>query len=146
MSGRVPALYFVVFQLRMLSQRGAVWEVLCWVVEGNGTQISCLFVQCPKMRRYAFELKTIDKYSHYLAAETEQEMEEWLVTLRKIIQSNTESLVQEKKDAVESVQGQFVNTSFLQQDASSVPGEVHTVLYLKQELWLTHSIMQRGLV
>uniref|UniRef100_A0A663FLL1 Dedicator of cytokinesis 11 n=1 Tax=Aquila chrysaetos chrysaetos TaxID=223781 RepID=A0A663FLL1_AQUCH len=59
-------------------------------------------VQCPKMRRYAFELKTIDKYSHYLAAETEQEMEEWLVTLRKIIQSNTESLVQEKKDAVES--------------------------------------------
>ncbi|XP_010182932.1 PREDICTED: dedicator of cytokinesis protein 11, partial [Mesitornis unicolor] len=61
-------------------------------------------VQCPKMRRYAFELKTIDKYSHYLAAETEQEMEEWLVTLRKIIQSNTESLMQEKKDAVESVQ------------------------------------------
>uniref|UniRef100_A0A8C0VEU2 Dedicator of cytokinesis 11 n=1 Tax=Cyanistes caeruleus TaxID=156563 RepID=A0A8C0VEU2_CYACU len=70
-------------------------------------------VQCPKMRRYAFELKTIDKYSHYLAAETEQEMEEWLVTLRKIIQSNTESLVQEKKDAVESVQGQFVNISLL---------------------------------
>uniref|UniRef100_A0A663FJQ0 Dedicator of cytokinesis 11 n=1 Tax=Aquila chrysaetos chrysaetos TaxID=223781 RepID=A0A663FJQ0_AQUCH len=66
-------------------------------------------VQCPKMRRYAFELKTIDKYSHYLAAETEQEMEEWLVTLRKIIQSNTESLVQEKKDAVESVQGQSIN-------------------------------------
>lgn len=62
------------------------------------------------MRRYAFELKTIDKYSHYLAAETEQEMEEWLVTLRKIIQSNTESLVQEKKDAVESVQGQSINT------------------------------------
>uniref|UniRef100_A0A8C3CX19 Dedicator of cytokinesis 11 n=1 Tax=Cairina moschata TaxID=8855 RepID=A0A8C3CX19_CAIMO len=66
-------------------------------------------VQCPKMRRYAFELKTIDKYSHYLAAETEQEMEEWLVTLRKIIQSNTESLVQEKKDTVESAQGQFIN-------------------------------------
>uniref|UniRef100_A0A8C4UUD3 Dedicator of cytokinesis 11 n=1 Tax=Falco tinnunculus TaxID=100819 RepID=A0A8C4UUD3_FALTI len=67
-------------------------------------------VQCPKMRRYAFELKTIDKYSHYLAAETEQEMEEWLVTLRKIIQSNAESLVQEKKDTVESVQGQFIDT------------------------------------
>uniref|UniRef100_A0A8B9CL13 Dedicator of cytokinesis 11 n=1 Tax=Anser brachyrhynchus TaxID=132585 RepID=A0A8B9CL13_9AVES len=66
-------------------------------------------VQCPKMRRYAFELKTIDKYSHYLAAETEQEMEEWLVTLRKIIQSNTETLVQEKKDTVESAQGQFIN-------------------------------------
>uniref|UniRef100_A0A8C3KWK3 Dedicator of cytokinesis 11 n=1 Tax=Chrysolophus pictus TaxID=9089 RepID=A0A8C3KWK3_CHRPC len=66
-------------------------------------------VQCPKMRRYAFELKTIDKYSHYLAAETEQEMEEWLVTLRKIIQSNSESSVQEKKDTVEAAQGQFIN-------------------------------------
>ncbi|XP_039344225.1 dedicator of cytokinesis protein 11 isoform X2 [Mauremys reevesii] len=61
-------------------------------------------VQCPKMRRYAFELKMLDKYSHYLAAESEQEMEEWLVTLKKIIQINTESLVQERKDTVESAQ------------------------------------------
>ncbi|NXK40552.1 DOC11 protein, partial [Piprites chloris] len=75
-------------------------------------------VQCPKMRRYAFELKTIDKYSHYLAAETEQEMEEWLVTLRKIIQSNTESLVQEKKDTVESVQD----------DDSSTQGKSENIL------------------
>ncbi|NXQ53457.1 DOC11 protein, partial [Anthoscopus minutus] len=75
-------------------------------------------VQCPKMRRYAFELKTIDKYSHYLAAETEQEMEEWLVTLRKIIQSNTESVVQERKDAVESVQD----------DESSTPGKSENIL------------------
>uniref|UniRef100_A0A8I3WEU7 Dedicator of cytokinesis 11 n=1 Tax=Callithrix jacchus TaxID=9483 RepID=A0A8I3WEU7_CALJA len=49
-------------------------------------------VQCPKMRRHAFELKMLDKYSHYLAAETEQEMEEWLITLKKIIQINTDSL------------------------------------------------------
>ncbi|NXI38209.1 DOC11 protein, partial [Galbula dea] len=75
-------------------------------------------VQCPKMRRYAFELKTIDKYSHYLAAETEQEMEEWLVTLRKIIQSNTESLVQEKKDTLESVQD----------DESSTQGKSENIL------------------
>ncbi|NWQ92464.1 DOC11 protein, partial [Burhinus bistriatus] len=75
-------------------------------------------VQCPKMRRYAFELKTIDKYSHYLAAETEQEMEEWLVTLRKIIQSNTESLVQEKKDTVESAQD----------DESSTQGKSENIL------------------
>ncbi|XP_053894876.1 dedicator of cytokinesis protein 11 isoform X1 [Malaclemys terrapin pileata] len=61
-------------------------------------------VQCPKMRRYAFELKMLDKYSHYLAAESEQEMEEWLVTLKKIIQINTESLVQERKDPVEAAQ------------------------------------------
>ncbi|KAL6033706.1 hypothetical protein STEG23_009104, partial [Scotinomys teguina] len=61
-------------------------------------------VQCPKMRRHAFELKMLDKYSHYLAAETEQEMEEWLITLKKIIQINTDSLVQEKKETVEAVQ------------------------------------------
>lgn len=58
------------------------------------------------MRRYAFELKMLDKYSHYLAADTEQEMEEWLITLRKIIQINTDSLVQEKKEPVETAQGQ----------------------------------------
>uniref|UniRef100_A0A2K6KAZ4 Dedicator of cytokinesis 11 n=1 Tax=Rhinopithecus bieti TaxID=61621 RepID=A0A2K6KAZ4_RHIBE len=63
-----------------------------------------LFVQCPKMRRHAFELKMLDKYSHYLAAETEQEMEEWLITLKKIIQINTDSLVQEKKETVETAQ------------------------------------------
>lgn len=58
------------------------------------------------MRRHAFELKMLDKYSHYLAAETEQEMEEWLITLKKIIQINTDSLVQEKKETVEIAQGQ----------------------------------------
>lgn len=57
------------------------------------------------MRRHAFELKMLDKYSHYLAAETEQEMEEWLITLKKIIQINTDSLVQEKKDTAEAIQG-----------------------------------------
>lgn len=56
------------------------------------------------MRRHAFELKMLDKYSHYLAAETEQEMEEWLITLKKIIQINTDSLVQEKKETVETAQ------------------------------------------
>uniref|UniRef100_A0A0P6IZW0 Dedicator of cytokinesis protein 11 n=1 Tax=Heterocephalus glaber TaxID=10181 RepID=A0A0P6IZW0_HETGA len=61
-------------------------------------------VQCPKMRRHAFELKMLDKYSHYLATETEQEMEEWLTTLKKIIQINTDSLVQEKKETVETAQ------------------------------------------
>lgn len=61
-------------------------------------------VQCPKMRRHAFELKMLDKYSHYLAAENEQEMEEWLITLKKIIQINTDSLVQEKKETVEAAQ------------------------------------------
>ncbi|XP_078544670.1 dedicator of cytokinesis protein 11 isoform X1 [Lissotriton helveticus] len=66
---------------------------------------SCIdVIQCPKMRRNGFELKMLEKYSHYLAAETEAEMEEWLATLRKIIQINTDSLMQEKKDTVEAAQ------------------------------------------
>ncbi|KAM8954282.1 LOW QUALITY PROTEIN: dedicator of cytokinesis protein 11 [Pelodytes ibericus] len=72
---------------------------------------SCIdVIQCPKMRRNAFELRMLDKSSHYLAAETEQEMEEWLLTLKKIIQFNADSLVQEKKDTVEPVQDDEANT------------------------------------
>ncbi|PIN99566.1 hypothetical protein AB205_0054040, partial [Aquarana catesbeiana] len=63
-----------------------------------------LFLQCPKLRRNAFELRMQDKSSHHLAAETEQEMEEWLLTLKKIIQYNTDSLVQEKKYTADPVQ------------------------------------------
>ncbi|XP_077350111.1 dedicator of cytokinesis protein 11 isoform X1 [Lithobates pipiens] len=66
---------------------------------------SCIDVtQCPKLRRNAFELRMQDKSSHHLAAETEQEMEEWLLTLKKIIQYNTDSLVQEKKYTADPVQ------------------------------------------
>ncbi|XP_068107031.1 dedicator of cytokinesis protein 11 isoform X2 [Hyperolius riggenbachi] len=66
---------------------------------------SCIDVtQCPKLRRNAFELKMQDKSSHHLAAETEQEMEEWLLTLKKIIQYNTDSLVQEKKYTADPIQ------------------------------------------
>uniref|UniRef100_H2ZTS2 Dedicator of cytokinesis 11 n=1 Tax=Latimeria chalumnae TaxID=7897 RepID=H2ZTS2_LATCH len=65
---------------------------------------SCIdTAQCPKMRRYAFELKMQEKYSHYLAAESEQEMEEWMTTLKKIIQTSAESSLLEKRngDSVE---------------------------------------------
>ncbi|XP_029462554.1 dedicator of cytokinesis protein 11 isoform X5 [Rhinatrema bivittatum] len=80
---------------------------------------SCIdVVQCPKMRRNAFELKMLDKYSHYLAAETEQEMEEWLVTLKKIIQINADSLVQEKKDTAEAAQD----------DDTSVQGKSESIM------------------
>ncbi|KAM4020947.1 dedicator of cytokinesis protein 11 isoform 2-T2 [Anomaloglossus baeobatrachus] len=66
---------------------------------------SCIDVtQCPKLRRNAFELRMLDKSSHHLAAETEQEMEEWLQTLKKIIQLNTDSLVQEKRYTADPVQ------------------------------------------
>uniref|UniRef100_A0A671GAU0 Dedicator of cytokinesis 11 n=1 Tax=Rhinolophus ferrumequinum TaxID=59479 RepID=A0A671GAU0_RHIFE len=81
-------------------------------------------VQCPKMRRHAFELKMLDKYSHYLAAETEQEMEEWLITLKKIIQINTDSLVQEKKDTVETKIKLFGENLFQMLDFSGIEPDI----------------------
>uniref|UniRef100_A0A670Z2V2 Dedicator of cytokinesis 11 n=1 Tax=Pseudonaja textilis TaxID=8673 RepID=A0A670Z2V2_PSETE len=73
---------------------------------------SCIdVVQCPKMRRNAFELKMLDKYSHYLAAETESEMGDWLATLRKVIQANVEGLGPEKKEAAEFLPGEDLKLS-----------------------------------
>ncbi|MGH0130443.1 UNVERIFIED_CONTAM: hypothetical protein FKN15_001655 [Acipenser sinensis] len=44
---------------------------------------SCIdVVQCPRMRRNGFELK-MQEYSHYLAAESEQEMEKWCSRMRR---------------------------------------------------------------
>lgn len=43
------------------------------------------------MRRNAFELKMEERYSHYLAADSEAEMEEWVNTLKQaLLQSTTE--------------------------------------------------------
>uniref|UniRef100_A0A671LQ05 Netrin 4 n=1 Tax=Sinocyclocheilus anshuiensis TaxID=1608454 RepID=A0A671LQ05_9TELE len=45
---------------------------------------SCIdVVPCPKMKRNSFELKMQDRYSHYLAADSEAEMEEWVNTLKQ---------------------------------------------------------------
>ncbi|KAJ8008347.1 hypothetical protein DPEC_G00103890 [Dallia pectoralis] len=52
---------------------------------------SCIdVIQCPKMRRNGFELKMQERYSHFLAADSEAEMEEWVVTLKQALQSSTE--------------------------------------------------------
>ncbi|XP_030886778.1 dedicator of cytokinesis protein 11 [Leptonychotes weddellii] len=87
----------------LCSQKGGVIKQ-GWLHKANVNSTITVTMKCPKMRRHAFELKMLDKYSHYLAAETEQEMEEWLLTLKKIIQINTDSLVQEKKETVETTQ------------------------------------------
>ncbi|XP_053329057.1 dedicator of cytokinesis protein 11 [Spea bombifrons] len=80
---------------------------------------SCIdVIQCPKLRRNAFELKMLDKSGHHLAADTEQEMEEWLLTLKKIIQFNADSLAQEKKDTVEPAQ----------EDESSTQGKTENIM------------------
>ena len=58
--------------------------------------------QSPKMRRNGFELKMQDRYSHFLAADSEAEMEDWVATLKQALQSSTEP-GQDKKNGAESL-------------------------------------------
>ncbi|XP_069746626.1 dedicator of cytokinesis protein 9 isoform X4 [Narcine bancroftii] len=60
---------------------------------------SCMgVVQNTKIRRYAFELKMQDKSSYLLAADSDLEMEEWIGSLNKILQSTFEAAMQEKRN------------------------------------------------
>lgn len=43
------------------------------------------------MRRNGFELKMQDRYSHFLAADTDAEMEEWVATLKQALQGSGEA-------------------------------------------------------
>ncbi|KAM3857704.1 dedicator of cytokinesis protein 11 [Diretmus argenteus] len=67
-------------------------EKNCKDTKGSIYLDSCIdVVQCPKMRRNGFELKMQDRYSHFLAADSEAEMEEWVLTLKQALQSSTEA-------------------------------------------------------
>uniref|UniRef100_A0A8B9LJ80 Dedicator of cytokinesis 11 n=1 Tax=Astyanax mexicanus TaxID=7994 RepID=A0A8B9LJ80_ASTMX len=58
-------------------------EKNCKDTKGSIYLDSCIdVVQCPKMRRNGFELKMQERYSHYLAADSEAEMEDWVNTLK----------------------------------------------------------------
>ncbi|XP_061665045.1 dedicator of cytokinesis protein 11 [Syngnathoides biaculeatus] len=62
---------------------------------------SCLDVlQCPKMRRNAFELKMQERAGHVLVADSEAEMEEWVATLKQALQNSAEAC-QERKNGGE---------------------------------------------
>uniref|UniRef100_A0A4W5KW36 Dedicator of cytokinesis 11 n=1 Tax=Hucho hucho TaxID=62062 RepID=A0A4W5KW36_9TELE len=66
-------------------------EKNCKDTKGSIYLDSCIdVIQCPKIRRNAFELKMQERYSHFLAADSEVEMEEWVVTLKQALQSSTE--------------------------------------------------------
>lgn len=54
------------------------------------------------MRRNGFELKMQDRYSHFLAADSEAEMEEWVATLKQALQSSTEA-GQDRRNGAESL-------------------------------------------
>ncbi|XP_067852878.1 dedicator of cytokinesis protein 11 [Heptranchias perlo] len=81
-------------------------EKVCKESKGSIFLDSCIdVVQCSKMRRYGFELRMQEKCSCHLAAESEQEMEEWVLTLKKIIQSNCDSVMSEKRNEESSEAG-----------------------------------------
>uniref|UniRef100_A0A7N6C4S8 Dedicator of cytokinesis 11 n=1 Tax=Anabas testudineus TaxID=64144 RepID=A0A7N6C4S8_ANATE len=78
-------------------------EKNCKETKGSIYLDSCIdVVQSPKMRRNGFELKMQDRYSHFLAADSEAEMEEWVATLKQALQSSTEAC-QDRKNGAESL-------------------------------------------
>uniref|UniRef100_UPI00398F1DC7 dedicator of cytokinesis protein 11-like isoform X1 n=2 Tax=Pristiophorus japonicus TaxID=55135 RepID=UPI00398F1DC7 len=81
-------------------------EKVCKESKGSIFLDSCIdVVQCSKMRRYGFELRMQEKCSCHLAAESEPEMEEWVLTLKKIIQSNCDTVMSEKRNGEASEAG-----------------------------------------
>lgn len=50
------------------------------------------------MRRFAFELKMQDKSGYVLAADSESEMEDWIGTLNRILNSSFELAMQDKRN------------------------------------------------
>ncbi|CDQ74389.1 unnamed protein product [Oncorhynchus mykiss] len=66
-------------------------EKKCKDTKGSIYLYSCIdVIQCPKIRRNGFELKMQERFSHFLAADSEEEMEGWVITLKHALQSSTE--------------------------------------------------------
>uniref|UniRef100_A0A4W3I4N4 Dedicator of cytokinesis 11 n=1 Tax=Callorhinchus milii TaxID=7868 RepID=A0A4W3I4N4_CALMI len=76
-------------------------------------------VQCSKMRRYGFELRMQEKCSCHLAADSEQEMDEWVSTLKKSIQSYADTVMHEKRNG-ESLESGLDEESFSQGKSESM--------------------------
>ncbi|XP_051998403.1 dedicator of cytokinesis protein 9-like isoform X2 [Xyrauchen texanus] len=60
---------------------------------------SCMgVVQNCRVRRFAFELKMQDKSGYVLAADSESEMDDWISTLNRILNSSFELAMQDKRN------------------------------------------------
>ncbi|XP_077444428.1 dedicator of cytokinesis protein 11 isoform X2 [Stigmatopora argus] len=80
-------------------------EKHCKETKGSIYLDSCIdVIQSPKMRRNGFELKMQDRYSHFLAADSEAEMEDWVATLKQALQNSTEAC-QDRRNGGESLDG-----------------------------------------
>ncbi|XP_034021009.1 dedicator of cytokinesis protein 11 isoform X2 [Thalassophryne amazonica] len=78
-------------------------EKNCKETKGSIYLDSCIdVIQSPKMRRNGFELKMQDRYSHFLAADSEAEMEEWVSTLKQALQSSAEA-GQDRRNGTDSL-------------------------------------------
>ncbi|XP_061148285.1 dedicator of cytokinesis protein 11 isoform X5 [Syngnathus typhle] len=80
-------------------------EKHCKETKGSIYLDSCIdVIQSPKIRRNGFELKMQERYSHFLAADSEAEMEEWVATLKQALQNSSEAC-QERRNGGESLDG-----------------------------------------
>ncbi|XP_061816341.2 dedicator of cytokinesis protein 11 isoform X2 [Nerophis lumbriciformis] len=96
-------------------------EKHCKETKGSIYLDSCIDVtQSPKMRRNGFELKMQDRYSHFLAADSETEMEDWVATLKQALQSSTEAC-QERRNGPESLDGSLDDDITSQGKSESLP-------------------------
>uniref|UniRef100_A0A3P8W7M7 Dedicator of cytokinesis 11 n=1 Tax=Cynoglossus semilaevis TaxID=244447 RepID=A0A3P8W7M7_CYNSE len=78
-------------------------EKNCKETKGSIYLDSCIdVIQSQKMRRNGFELKMQDRYSHFLAADSEAEMEDWVLTLKQALLSSTEA-GQDRRNGTESL-------------------------------------------
>ncbi|XP_051923810.1 dedicator of cytokinesis protein 11 isoform X2 [Hippocampus zosterae] len=96
-------------------------EKHCKETKGSIYLDSCIdVIQSPKMRRNGFELKMQERYSHFLAADSEAEMEEWVMTLKQALQNSTEAC-QERRNGGESSDGALDDDSTSQGKSESPP-------------------------
>ncbi|XP_047440248.1 dedicator of cytokinesis protein 11 isoform X2 [Mugil cephalus] len=96
-------------------------EKNCKDTKGSIYLDSCIdVIQSPRMRRNGFELKMQDRYSHFLAADSEAEMEDWVATLKQALQGGTEA-GQDRRNGAESLDCVLDDDTSSQGKGESVP-------------------------